>query len=468
MHGSKLAAILRNMDSVSREWMTGRNTADPLTEGFSKRRVVHSGVKGRPIPANELQGVWKEAVNCSACSGRQAVYIHIPFCRHRCLYCGFFQNVSQEELETAYVDRLIKELAMNSEAACLQNSPVNAVFLGGGTPSTLSPANAGRLLNAIHTYLPLANDYELTLEGRIADLIPAKIEAWLAGGVNRFSIGVQSFNTAVRRSVGRLDDEATILERLGLLSSYKQAVVIIDLIYGLPGQDWSVWKKDLQCLTQAPVDGADLYQLNVFPDSALQQAIGTGRIPAAAPTAEQARMFAAAVEMLPEYAFSRVSICHWGKNRRERNLYNTLTKEGCQVIPYGAGAGGKVAGYTLFLTRNVDQYLQAIDNQEKPIAGMMNSSPDDAVYSFLQGQLEQGYIDLEAAAARFGDDLFELKGLLLEWERHGLAEQGKRLARLTVAGQFWYNNLGQALLECLELLQDRNADLAMQPIAAQG
>ena len=92
------------------------------------------------------------------------------------------------------------------------------------------------MLKAIKEYLPLANDYELTLEGRIHDLIPENLNVWMANGVNRMSIGVQSFNTEVRQMVGRLDTKETVLERLAALKAYGQCSVVIDLIYGLP---WS-------------------------------------------------------------------------------------------------------------------------------------------------------------------------------------------------------------------------------------
>ena len=117
------------------------------------------------------------------------------------------------------------------------------------------------MLRTIRRCLPLANDYELTLEGRIHDVVPEKMDIWFENGVNRVSLGVQSFDTAVRRSVGRLDDEETVLRRLDDVRAYNQAVIVIDLMYGLPGQTMDVWRRDLRLLTTCAADGADLYQL---------------------------------------------------------------------------------------------------------------------------------------------------------------------------------------------------------------
>ena len=129
----------------------------------------------------------------------QCAYIHIPFCKTKCTYCGFFQNGTSQNVEDQYIDGLVSELKLASERPRLKDGLIHAVFIGGGTPTSLSPANSERLLKAIKEYLPLANDYELTLEGRIHDLIPENLDVWMANGVNRMSIGVQSFNTEVRQ-----------------------------------------------------------------------------------------------------------------------------------------------------------------------------------------------------------------------------------------------------------------------------
>ena len=153
----------------------------------------------------------------------------------------------------------------------LQQGLIHTVFIGGGTPSSLSAHNAKRLLAAMKKTLPLANDYELTLEGRINDLVPEKLEAWFEGGVNRISIGVQSFQTKLRRQLGRMDDMETVVKNLTTAASYNQASVILDLIYGLPDQTMELWEADLKIIDALPVDGMDLYQLNVYENSMLKK-----------------------------------------------------------------------------------------------------------------------------------------------------------------------------------------------------
>ena len=173
---------------------------------------------------------------------------------------------------------------MGADSPRLSSAPIQAVFIGGGTPTSLSPENAGRLLSTIQRCLPLANDYELTFEGRVHDLVPEKMDVWFRNGVNRMSLGVQSFDTKVRQAVGRIDDGETVFSHLQELLSYNQCAVVIDLMYGLPYQTMDVWHKDVETLVESGIDGADLYQLNVFEHSDLNLAIQRGKLPPAAPT----------------------------------------------------------------------------------------------------------------------------------------------------------------------------------------
>lgn len=466
LSGNRLDRLFAGLSPEQLEWMVGIKTSDPLTSAFAKKRVLHAGLRGGAIQREEWQPLWQSLMRSSPPPGKRVAYVHIPFCLHRCLYCGFFQNVSSGEQETAYIDRLVQELTMGCRDPYVSGGRIHAVFIGGGTPSALSSRNAARLLSAIRL-LPLANDYELTLEARVHDLVPAKMEAWLDNGVNRISIGVQSFDTRVRQAVGRLDTRETIMARLQQLSAYEQAAVIIDLMYGLPYQDREVWLRDLALLDDAAVDGWDLYQLNVYESSDLKKAIAVGRLPPAATVAEQARMFATAEALLAERLFSRISVCHWAKTNRERNMYNTLTKSGNAVIPFGAGAGGSVGGISLSLDRSLNNYISSIDQGEKPIAAMRQPHSAQALQNAVIAQVRQGYLNLGALAAQYGAGVMELEPLLKTWETRGLLQIGPVAARLTVAGQFWHMNIAQSVLECLHALTAGASSLPVETVQGQ-
>ncbi len=141
---------------------------------------------------------------------------------------------------------------------------MHAVYLGGGTPTVLAPKDLERLLTAIRRSLPVANDCEMTIETTAADLDEETLSACIAGGANRFSVGVQSFDTAVRKNLGRRSDREKVLESLQRARDRNAAAIIIDLIYGLPGQNMTVWESDMETFLDLEIDGADSYQLEAY------------------------------------------------------------------------------------------------------------------------------------------------------------------------------------------------------------
>lgn len=462
-----LASFFESIPEKQRNLQLGLECDNPMSGAFPHKRVVHAGLNGTLISPKESQAVWDTVMCGTPKKGQmQCAYIHIPFCKTKCTYCGFFQNGTSQNIEDQYIDGLIGELKLASESPRLKEGLIHAVFIGGGTPTSLSPANSERLLKAIKEYLPLANDYELTLEGRIHDLIPENLEVWMSNGVNRMSIGVQSFNTKVRQMVGRLDTKETVLERLANLKSYGQCSVVIDLIFGLPGQTMDVWEQDLADLVSSGVDGADLYQLNVFDGSDLNRDIVSGKVPPAATTAMQGDMFEFGRTYLEARAYRRLSSAHWSANNRERSLYNMLAKAGVPMFPFGSGAGGNVDCYGMMLHRALKPYEDMVSRGEKPFMALMKQSDLQPFVNQVVSQLEQGYLNINTLVA-MDSRLGELHWLYKLWEERGLVTYNGLLYKLTAAGEFWTVNITQSTLEAMEYIMTGKNSFALESVAAQ-
>jgi oxygen-independent coproporphyrinogen-3 oxidase len=231
---------------------------DPLHSAFDKKSAVHPGARGRPLDPESAGEVWSRIMAREGGKEKRAAYFHIPFC------------------ETPFI----------------KSHPFHAIYLGGGTPSALRHENLFRLLKVIPKYLPLANDCEITLEGRVYHFSDDKIFACIEGGVNRFSIGVQSFDTQVRRKMGRIETGEKVAERLKYIAGLDQTAMVIDLIYGLPYQTMEIWEKDVTKYIELKLDGVDLYQLNIFKRGRLEEAVRKKTIAPPADIRMQADMFA--------------------------------------------------------------------------------------------------------------------------------------------------------------------------------
>jgi oxygen-independent coproporphyrinogen-3 oxidase len=347
-------------------------------------------------------------------------------------------------------------LEAESETPAVKNSPVHAVYFGGGTPTAFDANDLKRLLRAVRRCLPLAGDCEITVEGRIHNFDPQKMEACFEAGANRFSIGVQSFDTGIRRSMGRIASREAVLRSLESLRDMDRGVVVIDLIYGLPGQTMNIWRDDVTTLLELELDGVDLYQLNVFRGGPLERAIQTAKVPPAADIPQQSQMFANGVALMKNARYRRLSICHWGRSTRERNMYNLLIKSGAHCLAYGSGAGGSLHGHAYFMNNALEHYLTGIRQGAKPFVMLMTPPKHRAFIKFLTGELELGRIDLRRASQKFQCNLEAMyKPLLEQWQRAGLIELDQGWLILTLAGEFWQVNVTQALIYYFSIFQKK-------------
>jgi oxygen-independent coproporphyrinogen-3 oxidase len=440
------ATLTRNQSQA----FFAREGVDPLTHAFEKKIGVHAGLGGRPVPDTRRARVLAEQL-AKPRRKRSAVYIHVPFCESHCLYCGFYNRPYRKGDGRRFTDCLRREIDIWAAQPAMQNGPVQAVYVGGGTPTALEAEDLRRLLLTVKAAVPLANDCEITVEGRIHNFGRDKMAACLEGGANRFSIGVQSFNTDLRRSMGRRADRETLLRTLSRLRSDGRAVVVIDLIYGLPGQGMDMWRRDIEDFLALKIDGADFYQLNVFQTSPLARAVAEGKLPPPAELPRQALMFAEGVQQMAKARYIRLTMSHWGRTTRERNIYNHLMKGPADCLAFGPGAGGCLNGHAYFVESDYSRWLAAIERGRKPISILVAPPPLADLGKTIAAAFDLGRLNLDRIRASLGAPVMQaLQPLLDQWQRSGLIEIDQGWLELTVAGQFWHVNLAQLLIDFLQ------------------
>ncbi len=173
---------------------------NPLYAGFANNDSVHAG--GGSGETIDVDTAWDSIKVIDEKTGNRALYLHVPFCVSRCKFCSFFQSRTNLNELGEYASYMIKELQMVADSIVGQSMPINAVYFGGGTPTDLTASDLENILKFITANFPLTNDCEITIEGRINGFTDDKIEACLNNGANRFSFGVQSFNTEIRQQMG--------------------------------------------------------------------------------------------------------------------------------------------------------------------------------------------------------------------------------------------------------------------------
>jgi oxygen-independent coproporphyrinogen III oxidase len=208
------------------------------------------------------------------------LYISVPFCRTKCSYCNFVSDVFSKGVFEPYVARVLQDMgavrALAAELGAVFEESADSVYLGGGTPSILEPSQLVRIFVAVRDEFAVLGDAEITVECAPGTLSPALIETLVQCGVNRVSLGVQSFVDQEAQSVGRLHKRSTVLEEIGWLRAAGIVNINIDLIAGLPHQTSASWEFSLAETVALGTPHASVYMLEVDEDSRLGRELIAG------------------------------------------------------------------------------------------------------------------------------------------------------------------------------------------------
>lgn len=415
---------------------------------FKDRRATMPWRGAVPIAKEQMAQTWQQLLSQVAPPRKRLLYLHIPFCATHCTFCGFYQNRYQEESCALYTDALLREIEQEADSVLHQSAPIHAVYFGGGTPSALSAHDLARIITTLRERLPLAPDCEITIEGRILNFDDDRIDACLDAGANRFSIGIQSFNSKIRKKMARTSDGPTAIAFMEKLVRRDRAAVVCDLLYGLPDQDAALWGQDLAIAGDIGLDGVDLYALNLLPNTALAKAVENGRTTIPSP-AERRDLYLQGHEFMERAGWRCISNSHWARTTRERNLYNLLIKQGADCLALGSGAGGSVNGYSWMVERNLDAWHTAVEAGRKPLMMMMRTAEHGFQWRHtLQAGVETARVPLDELTPHSK----KLLPLLAQWHNAGLTLDASTCLRLTHEGRFWASNILQSLDELIQQL----------------
>ena len=427
-------------------------------KAFPERQALMPVWGGVPMPRPQWQNIWKKKLP-HATDVDALAYLHIPFCANHCVFCGFYRNAWKDSQSSVYTDKIIEEMAAEAEVRTGKGK-IRAVYFGGGTPTALLTEDLVRLIRACYQYLSLAEDCEFTIEGRMSHFDLEKAQACIEAGANRISIGVQTFNTAIRRRLGRKHSGDEAFEYLAKLCEL-DAVIVADLMFGLPNQTDEVWQNDIARATELSLSGLDTYAFNLYPMLPINRMIEKGAFPTPPGFDIQADQYAYTVETLLEKGWEQVSNSHFAyPGRGERNRYNTLIKSDIPCLAFGSGAGGNFGGFSYQVQGDLESYL-ATPKGEKNIAFMSGHSPNKALLSKVQHDIETGRLnpllfDGNKAAQKLIAQGQEMQ-LFKEPDSDGLI-------RLNTSGRYWSPTLIRKLMLTLPT---QEKDQTMQKLSAE-
>lgn len=411
---------------------------------FKDRWAVMPLQASLPVSSQQIGEQWEIIQNSEFTGKKRLIYIHIPFCDIHCQFCGFYQNPFRKFDTKTYIDYLLQEISLEINSKAMQSAPIHAIYFGGGTPSALASGQLARVIRYLKQFAPLAPDCEITIEGRISDFDDERIDSYIEAGANRFSIGVQTFNTEIRQRLGRQSSEQQIIKSFERIASKDSVALVCDLMFGLPNQNYHTWQRDLEIADNLPLDGVDLYSLNLLPTTPLAKGVENKRIELPSVT-DKCDFYHQGAKYLAKQGWMHLTNAHWAKTTRERNLYNSLIKQGSHFFAFGSCAGGRLGGQSFMLHRDLSQYYANLDQGKKPLM-MLTGKPLLGKWLYqLQAGVEKGRIDLTKLTKQ--SELFD--PLIKQWHQVGLLKDEGHCLNLTLSGRFWSSNILQALQQLL-------------------
>lgn len=364
------------------------------------------------------------------------LYVHVPFCRHICPYCDFNTYAGQEDRIPAYVGAVVRELELRAG----ETTDAPTLYFGGGTPSLLTPAQVGRIIDAAVRCHGLRPDAEVSLEANPETLDEPTLEGLRAAGVNRLSIGIQSQQRAGLRVLGRGHTAATATDALVLARRAGFDNVSLDFIYGWPGQTADDWERDLATMLEWQPEHLSLYALIVEPGTPMQMAVQRGILrPLDDDTV--ADRYDRAVEVLGAAGWEHYEISNWACEPRFRSRHNQLYWQNGPYLGIGAGAFGTARGVRSSNHLLPERYITELDAGRLPVA---TCEVIDAETSMVETMILGLRLLIDGVsgadfnrrhgvtmASRFPEVLARFNGLgLIEWvgERVRLTSRGALVA----------------------------------------
>lgn len=337
-----------------------------------------------------------------------SLYLHIPFCKKKCNYCDFVSINARDEFVARYVSALEKEIKMQGKA--YENAVVKTVFFGGGTPSLLSPEDFSRIMRAVKNNFK-TNFSEVTVECNPESLTQEKLEVYKAEGVNRISIGVQSFDDNILRFLGRIHDKNTAIEAIKNAKLYFDNVSA-DLIIGVPGEQIPSVLYSVDLLNDLGVTHVSAYGLKVEPGTVLYELQNMGAFELNEDFT--ADVYDAVLSRLESHGYERYEISNFARDGYE-SRHNLAYWLRTPYLGLGAAAYSFVNGARFSNVADVSEYVRSAEQGVIPERNREVLTVDDEKEETIMLSLRTKYgMNLNEYNEKFHADFLTEKAAALQ------------------------------------------------------
>jgi oxygen-independent coproporphyrinogen-3 oxidase len=370
------------------------------------------------------------------------IYLHIPFCKKACHYCDFHFSTSLQQ-ELPVIHAMERELSLRKS---FLNETVDTIYFGGGTPSLLLPERISFLLDAIYSRFPISEQPEITLEANPDDVSPARASAWKKAGINRISLGIQSFQSHWLEWMNRAHNAEQSLQAITELQAAGFENISIDLIYGMPEQADVAWLEEIQMAIDLQVTHLSCYALTVEPRTALWHMIETGKAVTVDPD-QQARMFLLLMDSLEKAGYEHYEISNFAKPGK-RSRHNSAYWKGKTYLGIGPAAHSFNGSRRMWNIQNNTSYTSKIEAGVLPLTEETLTAIEQWNEYIMTSIRTMEGISLKRIAEQFGVEQSEQ--LLLHaatWLKRNLLQQTDEHLCLTREGKLLADQIASDLFQ---------------------
>lgn len=373
-----------------------------------------------------------------------SAYIHIPFCEHICYYCDFNKVFLEGQPVDEYIQSLLTEIRLTLEKHPTKVS--ETIYIGGGTPTSLTAKQLDVLLTGIHRYLPTHTTKEFTVEANPGDLTAEKLDVFKAHGINRLSMGVQTFDDRLLKKIGRKHSVQDVYDTIKLLEKKQFDNVSIDLIYALPGQTLESFRDTLTKALAFDLPHYSMYSLILENKTMFMNWVRQGRLEL--PTQEaETQMFEEAIIAMAQSGHHQYEISNFAKKGKE-SMHNLVYWDNEHYFGFGAGASGYLDQKRYKNYGPIQHYMKPLKEQRLPIFETEEISRANQI----EEEMFLGLRKIEGVSLRRFEEKFNKKlttvyqHVIAELQQQQLAVLEEDYFRLTPKGLFIGNDVFEKFL----------------------
>lgn len=358
------------------------------------------------------------------------LYIHIPFCKRKCLYCDFNSYEVQKHDEDEYIKALLREIKIYLKE---EQFIFKTVFIGGGTPTVIKFGNISKLLKTIAPYIK--KDAEVTMECNPGTINKMAAKEYKAMGINRISIGLQAWQNELLETIGRIHNCQEFLDSYYLLRDEGFRNINIDLMFSLPGQTIDMWHETIEKVCKLNAEHISCYSLILEESTPIYSLIKSGKL--SIPDEDVDRnMYYLAKDILNNHGYGQYEISNFAKPGFECS-HNLIYWRNDEYLGVGAGSHSKIGTRRFWDIGNIEKYVDAIKTGESSVLGNEDINRDEDMWEtiFLGLRLNEG-ININNFNRRYNDDFMSIYGdVVLELQKDGLLNVNGESIVLTDKGR---------------------------------